>query len=101
MPVLGTPVADSSWIPTFSRTESRPVKYCALVSEGGGPYRVFLATIASGSGGQYDHGNIESIEGAPVGASPKGKAGVGAAEPPASTTERCRSRGYSDFALAQ
>ena len=89
MPIIGAPVVESSWIPSFSGPpKGRPVVYCGLVSEGGGPFRIFAARIAPGAGGEYDHGNIESVDGTAPGA------GDGAAE-------RCRSAGYSDFKLAQ
>jgi hypothetical protein len=90
MPVIGAPVAQSSWIPTFSSTPTaKPVAYCGLVSERGGPFRIFSATISPGSGGLYGSGSIESVDSAPAGA-----AGGGAAE-------RCKSLGYSNFNLAK
>jgi hypothetical protein len=54
---------------------------------------VFAATVAPGSGGEYDHGNIDSVDGAAAGAGKAAAAGT--------ATERCRSAGYSDFKLAQ
>ena len=92
MPILGTPIAESSWIPSFSGKEKgRAVVYCGLVSEGGGPFRVFSASVAPGSGGEYDHGNIDSVDPAAGGKAPASGAAA----------EHCRAAGYSDFRLAQ
>jgi hypothetical protein len=94
MPILGTPIAETSWVPSFSGPEKgRAVVYCGLVSEGGGPYRAFAATVAPGSGGEYDHGTIDSVDGA--------SAGAGKAPASGTAAERCRSAGYSDFRQAQ
>ncbi|SDR52095.1 hypothetical protein SAMN05519103_04443 [Rhizobiales bacterium GAS113] len=95
MPVVGAPVAESKWIPTFSTSKgSPPLGYCALVSERGGGFRIFSATIAANSGGQYDHGAIDNVEGSAV--SPGAPAAThGPVE------DRCRGLGYSDFSLAQ
>jgi hypothetical protein len=91
MPILGTPIAEKSWIPSISGPEKgRAVVYCGLVSEGGGPYRVFAATVAPGSGGEYDHGAIDSVDGV-----------AGKAPASGAATERCHSAGYSEFRLAQ
>jgi hypothetical protein len=90
MPVLGTPVEGSKWIPSFSSSKGPPVSYCGLVSERGGPFRAFSATIAQGSGGQYDRGTIDNVDAAAAGAGSHGP-----------VEERCRSQGYSDFNQAR
>ena len=102
MPVIGAPVAESSWIPTLSSTpKARPVAYCALVSERGGPFRVFSGTIAPGSGGDYGSGSIESVDSAPASAGGRGATGKAAAGSSGAAAERCKSLGYSDFSLAK
>ncbi len=101
MPVLGTPVASSSWIPSISGAfsgsdKAKAVIYCGLLSERGGPFRIFSATIAPGSGGEYDHGVINDVDSSAPNAGAAGKPASGGA-----AAEHCRSAGYSDFALAQ
>jgi len=86
MPVLTTHTEDSKWLPSLSTPKLPSIGYCALVSENGGAYRVFAATIAQGPSGEYDHGKVEGVEGA-------GSAGGG-------VRERCKTLGYADFAVA-
>jgi hypothetical protein len=89
MPVLGTPVEGSKWVPSFSSSKPQPpVSYCGLVSERGGPFRVFSATIGQSGAGQYDRGNMDNVDASASG-------GHGPVE------ERCRTLGYSDFTLAR
>ena len=88
MPVLGTPVEGSKWIPSFSSSKGPPVSYCGLVSERGGPFRVFSATIAQGGSGQYERSTMDNVDESPAG-------GHGPVE------DRCRTLGYADFNQAR
>ena len=96
MPILGAPVAESSWIPSFSSIggskSAPPLAYCALVSEHGGPYRIFSATIAADASGQYVRGTIGGVDAQAAGQ----KGGTS----PGAVAERCRSQGFADFSLA-
>ncbi|MFI5016181.1 MAG: hypothetical protein ACHQAY_27930 [Hyphomicrobiales bacterium] len=100
MPVLVTHTEESKWIPTFATSTPKfpPVGYCGLVSEKGGAFRVFAATIAQGSGGQYDHGKIEGVDSAP--AIPAGSRATKPAATHGAVEERCGKLGYSEFSLA-
>jgi hypothetical protein len=93
--------AQFKWMPVVIGQKNAPTRYCGLVNAANGTgklvgFRKFAATIAQGSGGGFDHGAIEHIEGAaPIFASP-----VDDAPQSGGTSALCQSWGYANYNLA-